>query len=183
MRLLLLTLAVGMLTNFAVVWSNSHYAAPLTCVIYALVVQALRYLRTMRISTVRFGVAFARAALVFLVFHTASQTIYGVCDPLRFPCAASSDRAFVADELGHREGKHLVIVRYTKLHDPTDEWVTNDADIDNAKIVWARELDAKQNATLSAYFKDRHIWLVTPDANSRNLQTYSPPNSIVAAPE
>jgi hypothetical protein len=89
-------------------------------------------------------------------------------------------RAFVADELGHREGKHLVIVRYTKLHDPTDEWVTNDADIDNAKVVWARELDARQNARLSAYFKDRHIWLVTPDANSRNLQTYSPPNSIVA---
>jgi hypothetical protein len=172
MRLLLLTFGVGMLANFAVVWSNSHYAAPLTCVIYALLVQMVRHVRTMRVSTVPFGIALTRAALVLLLFSTATHTIYGVCDPLRFPCARTSDRALIVEKLNHLNGKHLVLVRYTRLHDPTDEWVSNDADIDGAKVVWARELDREQNAKLFAYFKGRHIWLVNPDVPNGYLEPY-----------
>jgi len=33
---------------FLVIWSMPHYAAPLTCVIVLLLVQAIRHLRTMR---------------------------------------------------------------------------------------------------------------------------------------
>jgi hypothetical protein len=174
MRLLLFTLGAGILANFAVVWSNSHYAAPLTCVIYALLVQTIRHLRTMRVSTMRFGVALSRAAVVLLVFNTATQTVYGVCDPLRFPCSAHSDRAAICQKLDYLKGKHLVMVRYAKLHDPTDEWVSNRADIDGSKVVWARELDPQQKAKLFAYFKDRQIWLVTPDTDNQYLGLYTP---------
>jgi hypothetical protein len=41
--------------------------------------------------------------------------------------------------------------------------------------VWARELDAAQNAKLLAYFKDRSVWLVTPDDDNTYLELYTPP--------
>ena len=57
-----------------------------------------------------------------------------------------------------------MIVRYNEddlsIH---DEWVFNGADIDGAKIVWARELDKAQNEKLFAYFKDRKVWLATTE--------------------
>ena len=58
-----------------------------------------------------------------------------------------------------------------------DEWVYNGAEIDNAKVLWARELDAEQNAKLLACFKDRTIWVVTPDSDNTFLGPYTPPGS------
>jgi hypothetical protein len=63
-------------------------------------------------------------------------------------------------------------VRYQQGHNLHDEWVYNGAEIDNAKVLWARELDPAQNAKLFAYFKDRHIWLVKPDTDNTELIPY-----------
>jgi hypothetical protein len=51
--------------------------------------------------------------------------------------------------------------------------VYNGAEIDAAKVLWARELDPEQNANLFAYFKDRKVWLVTPDADNADLEPYA----------
>src|SRR5258708_18781016 len=48
MRLLMVILGLTLVGIFSVVWSNSHYAAPLICVVYGLMVQAIRYLRVLR---------------------------------------------------------------------------------------------------------------------------------------
>jgi len=70
------------------------------------------------------------------------------------------------------------MVRYDKDdHNIHDEWVYNGAEIDTAKVLWARELDPQQNANLFAYFKDRQIWLVTPDSDNTYLEPYTPPES------
>jgi hypothetical protein len=72
------------------------------------------------------------------------------------------------------------MVRYDKdsnNHNIHDEWVYNGAEIDSAKVLWARELDAEQNAKLLAYFKDRTIWLVTPDTDNTYLESYFPPGA------
>src|SRR5260370_1037657 len=55
-RLLLVTFLLVTVGVFVVIWSNAHYAAPLTCVVFALAVQAIRYMRTMRIGASAFGV-------------------------------------------------------------------------------------------------------------------------------
>jgi hypothetical protein len=68
----------------------------------------------------------------------------------------------------------LIVVRYSDDHNIHDEWVNNGADIDDSKIIWARELDEQQNAKLFAYFKDRKIWLVEPDVDNTELKPYAP---------
>src|SRR5258706_1096160 len=60
-RLLLITFLLVTAGALVVIWSNAHYAAPLTCLVFALIVQAIRYLRTFRIKARPVGVALSRA--------------------------------------------------------------------------------------------------------------------------
>src|SRR5216684_5677232 len=87
-------------------------------------------------------------------------------------CQGDPSRVAIAENLQRTPGKHLIMVRYDKdsnNHNIHDEWVYNGAEIDNAKVLWARELDAEQNAKLLAYFKDRQIWLLEPDTDNTEL--------------
>jgi hypothetical protein len=175
MRLLAVTFIVCLIGIFSVIWSAPHYAAPLTCVIYAFVVQAIRHLRTIRWNGRLLGVAFSRTLLILLVLGTCINVGRGACDPLWWTCTGDPSRITVMKQLEKLPGKHLIIVRYSAHHNVHDEWVYNGADIDGAKILWARELDDDQNEKLFAYFKDRHIWLVEPDVNNILVKPYTPP--------
>jgi len=178
MRLLIATFLLVTVGAFAVIWSNAHYAAPLTCAIFALAVQAIRHLRTMRIGPRRVGLALSRAIVLLLVLDIGINTFRGICDPLLWPCQGDPSRSAIAEKLQHTPGKHLIMVRYDKDdHNIHDEWVYNGAEIDTAKVLWARELDPAQNAKLFAYFRDRKIWLVTPDSDNTYLEPYTPPGS------
>ena len=72
-------------------------------------------------------------------------------------------------------GRQLVIVRYSPGRDPFEEWVYNDADIDNAKVVWAREMTPAENEELINYFKDRRVWLLQADEKPARLSPYPVP--------
>jgi hypothetical protein len=69
-------------------------------------------------------------------------------------------------------GNHLVIVRYTPRHDPLSEWVYNRADIDRAKVIWAREIPGVELRPLLDYYKGRQVWLVDADDTSPHLMPY-----------
>ena len=179
MRLLIATFLLVTVGVFAVIWSNPHYAAPLTCVTFALAVQAIRHLRTMHVGQRPIGVALSRAIVLLLVIDTGINAFRGICDPLLWPCQGDPSRAAIAEKLQHTPGKHLIMVRYDQNdHNIHDEWVYNGAEVDTAKVLWARELDPDQNAKLFAYFKDRRIWLVTPDSDNTYLEPYAPPSSL-----
>ena len=66
---------------------------------------------------------------------------------------------------------HLVMVRH-RADNPVRHWVYNEADIDGAKVVWAREMDAAQNRKLLEYFRDRRVWLLDADAERPTLVPY-----------
>jgi hypothetical protein len=178
MRLLIASFLLVSVGVFAVIWSNAHYAAPLTCVIFALAVQAIRHLRTMHVGPRPVGLALSRAIMLLLVLDAGINTFRGICDPLLWPCQGDPSRTSIAEKLQHIPGKHLIMVRYDNNdHNIHDEWVYNGAEIDNAKVLWARELAPQQNAKLFAYFKDRKIWLVTPDTDNTYLEPYTAPGS------
>jgi len=184
MHLLMITLSLVTVGVFAVIWSNAHYAAPLTCAIFALTVQAIRHLRTMRIGPRPVGIALSRAIMLLLALETGSYVSFRMCSPLPWTCKGDPSRAVIAEKLEHTPGKHLIMVRYAKDdHNIHDEWVYNGAEIDKAKVLWARELDPEQNAQLFAYFRDRAIWLVTPDTDNTYLEPYAAPSTALSPNE
>ena len=63
------------------------------------------------------------------------------------------------------------IVRYETMVD-SGEWVYNDADIDHAKVVWARDMGEKCNEELISYFRNRHVWLVEADDIPARVEPY-----------
>jgi hypothetical protein len=174
MRLLAMVFLFGLFAVFSVVWSNAHYAAPLTCVLYAVIVQAIRHLRTVRLGRRPVGIALSWAVVLLLAFDTARAVVDRECDPEQWTCWGDPSRLVLKKRMEEMPGKHLIVVRYAKYHNVHNEWVYNGADIDGAKVLWARELSTEQNAKLFAYFSDRQIWLVEPDKNNSLILPYSP---------
>ena len=67
-----------------------------------------------------------------------------------------------------------MIVRYGPKHDALREWVFNEPRIDEAKVVWARDMGGVADAELVRYFPERHVWLllVNDDGKLAELMPY-----------
>jgi hypothetical protein len=175
MRMPLLTLLLLSAGFFATIWWQPHYAAPATCVIFLLLVQAIRHLSGMRLAGRPIGLALSCAAVFLLAGEIGWRASnHENCDPPQW-CQKEPSRAPIQEKLSHTPGKHLILVRYEKDHNIHNEWVYNGAEIDSAKVLWARELDVEQNAKLLAYFKNRDVWLVEPDKDKTELIPYQLP--------
>ena len=161
---------------FSVIYFEPHYAAPLTCVIYGLIVQGIRHLRTIRIGTRPAGIGLARASILLLLLTTGFNAYHLIQTPAHAYSwswnrgTGNPGTAEIERQLDQIPGQHLIVVRYGATHNPHGEYVFNHADIDASRIVWARELDPQQNDKLFAYFKDRQFWLLEPDSNSETLK-------------
>jgi hypothetical protein len=164
-----LLIAVG---SFLVIWMWPHYIAPMTCVIFLLLVQTIRRMRIMRPYGRPIGVVLSWAVFFLLAGEVGFWALRHKCDPLQRSCDGLPSRAAITEKLSHTPGKHLLMVRYGAHHSVHEEWVYNGAEIDPAKILWARELDPAQNAKLFAYFNDRKVWLIEPDNDSAKLTPY-----------
>jgi hypothetical protein len=175
MRLPWIMLGFLGVATYLVVWSNSHYAAPATCVVILLILQSLRHLRVMRWKHWRWGAILARTSILLLLVDTASAVIRKDCDTFLWTCQGDISRLVIQRKLESLPGKHLVMVRYSDDHNIHDDWVFNAADIDSSKVVWAREISPEQDAKLFAYFQNRKVWLVTPDTDNTYLEPYTQP--------
>jgi hypothetical protein len=161
----------------AVIWFQPHYFAPATAVLLVVLVQSLRYMRKWRYGGRMVGIGLTRACIIsalltpFLAADAHSGLTYN-------PFAsgwASSARQEITTQLQALPGNQLVIVRYSYTHhDVHNEWVYNGADIDGAKIVWAREIPDVSSRPLLDYFKDRQAWVVEPDDDPVKLAPYVP---------
>ncbi len=80
-------------------------------------------------------------------------------------------RIAINRRLGEAPGKQLVFVRYFSTHG-YHEWIHNAADIDHSRVVWALDLGASRNDKLKAYYPDRKVWLMEPDALPPRLVPY-----------
>jgi hypothetical protein len=168
-----LTLVVA--ATYVVVWSNAHYAAPVTCLVVLLSIQALRHLRLGCWKNWRWGLILARASVLLLLVDTIGAVVRKECDTFYWTCQGDVSRLTIQDKLKALPGKHLVLVRYSDDHNIHDDWVYNGAEIDSAKVIWAREISAEQDLKLLDYFRDRKIWLVTPDTDNTLLEPYTAP--------
>src|SRR6266852_3116615 len=162
--------------------SIPHYAAPLTAAMYAFVLIAMRYVRqNWRPNRKLTGVFLTRAIgsiCILLVLVRVASVALRLPPPAWWPStwagptAEGPNRAGIESQLLSRPGQHLVIVRYQPSHDPNFEWVYNSADIDNSKIVWARDMGAA-NKELLDYYPQRDVWFADADTIPPRLVPYA----------
>ena len=154
LTLLLFALGVNFYPFFEV-----HYLAVLTCLFVLVSITGLQRLSHWND---------AGLLVIFLCFaHFVFWYARSFTDP-----RAPDPRVAVSQQLSEAPGRQLVFVRYWPQHIFQKEWVYNEADIDHARIVWARDLGSAEDQKLLAYYPDRRAWLLEPDAMPPKLGPY-----------
>lgn len=163
--------------SLLVVWFLPHYAAPMTASLFLIAAQAMRHLRLWRYRGRRVGVGLTRVIGIFAALAVPYHAVQAIRDPSTLSLYDSpvQERAPILRQLESQPGKQLVIVRYSTEHSPHEEWVYNEADIEGAKVVWAREIPGVDIRPLLEHFEGRKVWLVEPDAESPKVTPYSKP--------
>jgi hypothetical protein len=147
-----------------------HYSAPITGLFYVLLIQSLRHLRLWRWNGRPSGRVLMKCLGATYVALMISALAYAT--PAGDPTVWFRQRAAILDQLKTMPAQHLIIVRYTPAHNAHAEWVYNAADIDGAKVVWARDMGTAKNRELIDYFPKRRLWLLEPDVPKPTLAKY-----------
>jgi hypothetical protein len=171
-------ICAALVAGFAVeTWTLVHYFAPAAGALYILLVQGMRHLWQWSPGRRPIGRALVRAipllACVMILLRLAATSLHSQIEPA-WP-RGDLQRAAIAEQLHRLSGRQLVVVCYGVGHNFHREWVYNDANIDAAKVVWARDMGNAANQELLAYFKDRHAWRVNGDVSSPRLEPYEAP--------
>jgi hypothetical protein len=155
-------------------WTLPHYFAPATGLLYLILLQGMRHLRLWK-RRGHTGMKLVRMIPVVCVAMISLRLVavlaHGQIEPA-WP-RGNWTRVRVIERLSRESGRQLVLVSYGLGHTVDDEYVYNAADIDSAKIVWARDMGREQNQELIDYFHDRHVWILEPDHSSPLLISYS----------
>jgi hypothetical protein len=165
-KAMLLPVAVcaAMLAAFSIqTWTLPHYFSPAVGALYILLTECIRRIWLQRRSFMgrefmRATILIAFAMIVLRVSAAAAHVQLGQVWP-----PGNLDRVRIVNQLEHLPGQHLVIVSYEPSHNFHDEWVYNLADIDDSKIVWARDLGNSSNQELLNYFRNRKVWRLDAD--------------------
>jgi hypothetical protein len=187
-RFLVLCVFVLMAGMLIEIFLLPHYLAPFTSAFYAIGLQAMRHLRLWKPGAQPVGLTLVRLIVTLclvlagmrlyagpLHIHLAEWPPSAWVDKWYGPDHFGTERARIESELEQMPGKQLVIVHYSSEHNPIDEWVYNDPDTDNSKVVWAREMSSAENLELMHYYGDRKVWLVQPDLLPAPVTPYPVP--------
>ena len=155
-------------------WNMPHYFSPATCALSLVVVQGMRHLRHWSPARRPLGTALVRAIPVLtcamILLRVTAATVHVQLEAA-WP-RGNLKRAMILRQLQHFPSQQLVVVVYGPSHSFHREWVYNDADIDAAKVVWARDMGRDSNQELLNFFKDRRVWRVNADAELPMLESY-----------
>ena len=180
--LCVLVLASGMVIEIFLI---PHYLAPFTAAFYAIGLQGMRHLRVWKPGGQPVGLTMVRLMVTICLILCCLRLFPG---PLHlalaeWPASSWTDNWYGPDHFGTERarversmeqlpGPQLLIVRYSSLHNPLNEWVYNAPDIDDSKVVWAREMDGPHNLELMHYYAARTVWLVEPDSLPATVLPY-----------
>jgi hypothetical protein len=185
-RFLLVVLGVTLLGEALPTAYAPHYSAPITCVILALVLVALRRVRRWQPGGRPAGVFVTRAvpsiSVLLLVFLVGAGTTRWP-SALEHPFAGAltwcsvaptnTERASICAKLTRKpEGQLVIVKQYGTGKNTSFNWVYNRADLESAKIIWADDMGPEKNRELIRYFKHRHAWLLDVDDQPSKLAPY-----------
>jgi hypothetical protein len=174
MRLPLLICAAMVVALAVETWNRPDYFSPATCALYLVLVQGLRHFWYWNPAGRPLGRALVRAIPVLacaMILLRITAVALHVKIERGWP-RGDLERAKILRHLQDLPNEQLVIVDYTPNHNFDHEWVYNAADIDTAKVVWARDMGSGGNRELLNYFRDRQVWRVNADASPPQLEPY-----------
>ncbi len=158
-------------------WLHRHPVLPLLIALVGLSVLRLASLLSGRPANCQWrllGSAFEFLLIICITLQLCEMQRNLYADA--FPFVDDVNEPFrkpVEKQLGAIPGEHLVLVRYSKNHNSGEEYVYNEADIDHAKIVWAREIPGVDLKPLLTYFRNRDVWLFEPDEDDSVVRPYA----------
>jgi hypothetical protein len=160
-------------------WTLPHYFSPATALLYLLLLQCMRHIKVWRGRHFFPGAAAVRMIVVVCCAMIVSRLVAAITHAAIEPPwpRGNLDRAAIVQQLDGQPDKDLILVRYQPAygtqHNVDHEWVYNGADIDSAKIVWARDMGENRNQELLHYFHNRRIWTLNGDPASPRLEPYT----------
>ena len=177
-RLIAAYVLIFLLIVFAEVWLSPHYVTSILAAGLLLSLQGLRRMRAWRWHYKPLGLCAARLLTAFSLLSVFSSSIT-IARPESEGIVFTSpglrhfavERHRIEEQLEGMPGRHLVLVSYSDDHPTGTEWVYNRADIDSAKVVWARTMSPSKDTELLDYFQrqGRKIWYIDADAASVQL--------------
>ena len=153
----------------------THYAAPAAAAILLLLVCAIQQLRMWNVNGMSIGRFLSRGVppVAFLLMMGHEGVRLYKHEPVQVTKPVNARKEIVEQALREQKGgKHVILVRYTQVKNPHEEWIYNRADIDASDVVWAHDMGAAENRKIADYFKGRSIWLMQPDDNPELLNPY-----------
>ena len=157
------------------IWYRPHYFSPAVGLLYLILVQCMRHLRLWKWKGRPAGELLVRTiplvACAMIVLRVTAVIAHAQIEPA-YP-RGDLERARALRSLEDLPGKQLVLVRYEKDHIPDNEVVYNAADIDRAKVIWARDMGEHENQELFRYFSGRKVWILYPDESPLRLEPVS----------
>jgi hypothetical protein len=158
-----------------------HYTAPVAGLILLVIVLCVERMRRMGPGGLFLSRSLPLVCAIGLVIPMLGRLVQPVLPPQLSALTRLWDSEFQSPwpreqlraQLLKQGGKHLVFVRYRyPEHNLDDEWVFNRANLDQATIIWARELDAQSNRCLLNRFPGRKVWLGEPDTKPPQIVPY-----------
>jgi hypothetical protein len=167
LRFVFITMAAVVGAALLTAGSYPHYVAPVASLFYVIVGGALYHLHRKAATNRSTNLALVAVAM-FVVLTVVGLARLFAAPHTRF----GVERAAIMNQVEGMDEKSLVFVTYESTHNIHEEWVQNRADIDRAKVVWARSMTAAKNQQLIDYFPDRQVWRLAPDRRLE-LEPYS----------
>lgn len=164
----LLISAFVLLTHLLICpWMRIAYMAPLLGLVIVVITIGLRQIEAWRVNGQSVGRPMVRAIVVTQLVMGGYSLWFAVHQNDR---AQISQRKEIIENLQQQGGEHLILVRYAPKYSPMQEWVYNGANVDQSKVIFARELGESADQELLDYYPHRKTWLLEVDRNKIQLR-------------
>ena len=161
-------LLLTVLGQSLVQWWLPHYTAAIFPLIFAGLASALRR-QSSRLGA-RAARRLPRVLAILVAAQLAALTISGTA--MRHLPKPHTVREAVKTQLLEKPGAHLVFVTYDRRYDLNLEWVYNDADLVNTRVLFAHDLGAAENRSLIRSNSGRVVWRLAVSPESVRLEPY-----------
>jgi len=161
--------------------ASPHYLAPAAVVFVAVIVEGCRYFDGLHLRLAPLFIAAMAVVLIVRIGLEQAGLPYSQKINFQSWCCrekGNMNKARMTTELEQIPGKHLLFVKTKTDSDDVLQWIYNDADIDTARFVWARDLGTERNAELARDLTGRRIWLVDPNTKPATRVAYSPKSAV-----